>query len=99
MTGSELLKFRDRKLYLGEYFVALTIPKDEHPHVVPCASKVNPDGSYRLVFNVLYAKGDVSFAVEHGRRILAEHPTWKAGIYRAPFHGEGGSIFMAEINR
>jgi hypothetical protein len=77
------MKFRNKPLYHGEFFVALTIPATEHPHVVPCESKINPDGSFRLVFNVLYALGDLCFAREHAARILSEHPEWKAGIYRA----------------
>ncbi len=91
------MKFRNKPLYKGEYFLALTIPATEERDVIPCEAKVNPNGSYRFVFNTLYAHGDLCFAVEHGKRILGEHPTWTAAIYRAPFHGEGGSILMAEV--
>ena len=65
------MKFRNKPLYRGEFFVALTIPKDEERDIIPVDSKVNPDGSYRLVFNVLYAAGDLCFAREHGARTAA----------------------------
>ena len=77
------MKFRNKPLYRGEFFVALTIPKDEQWDVIPWDAKPNPDGSFRFVFNILYAAGDLCFAREHGQRILGEHPTWQAGIYRA----------------
>lgn len=90
------MKFRNQPLYKGEYFLALTIPPTE-PDVIPCTAKLNPDGSYRLVINVLYAAGDLCFARERASHILSEHPTWKAGLFRTPGLGETDSVFMAEL--
>lgn len=89
------MKFRNQPLYRGEYFVALTIPATEDALVIPCESTPNPDGTFRLVFNVLYAQGDICFAREHASRILAEHPTWTAGLYRSD--RDYGSIFQGEL--
>jgi hypothetical protein len=91
------MNFRKTPLYRGEYFVALTIPKDEDPLVVPCDCKVNADGSFRLVYSILYAYGDLNFAYERARLVLRKHPTWKAGLYRKPDRDDRDSSFQAEI--
>jgi hypothetical protein len=76
------MKFRNRFDYFGEFYLALTIPADENKDVIPCACKVNADGSYRLVYDILYSLRDIRFARELARGILADHPGWSAGLYR-----------------
>lgn len=88
------MKFRNLPTYRGEFYLALTIPATEDQDVVPCgAVKLHPSehSAFRLVFNILYALGDINFAQELARRILTEHPTWSAGLYR-----EGGLV--AEVS-
>lgn len=92
------MKFRKTPDYPGEIFLALTIPATEDPMMVPCACKVNADGSYRLVYETLYSMGDSEFACQLGRAVIADHPTWKAGLYRAPSnHGAHESVFLCEV--
>lgn len=86
------MKFRNNSMYRGEFFVAVTIPQDEDKNVLPVAAKPNPDGSFRLIYDVLYAQGDLVFARMHASRIVTEHPTWKAGLYRA-----NTGAFMADL--
>lgn len=93
------MKFRNHSGYRGEYFVALTIPATEDALMVPCESRVNADWSYRFVFNTLYAAGDLIYAGQHAARILAEHPTWEAGLYRVADNGNRESVFMSKIGR
>ena len=84
------MKFRNLPLYRGEFYLAVTIPATEDRDVIPCAAvklHPKPHSAYRLVFNVLYALGDINFAQERARTILREHPTWLAGLYR-----EGGLV-------
>ncbi len=76
-------QFRPIPGYRGEFFVVITIPANEDVNVVPCGAKRNADGSYRFVFNLLYVLGDLCYARSNAERVLAEYPTWDAGIYRA----------------
>lgn len=88
------MKFRNLPNYRGEFYVALTIPATEDRDVIPCdAVKLHesPHSAFRLVFNVLYALGDIDFAREHARSILREHPTWSAGLYRRRWVSGRGS--------
>jgi hypothetical protein len=88
------MKFRNLPNYRGEFYLAVTIPPSEDANVVPCnAVKLHPSpqSAWRLVFNVLYALGDINYAQELARSIMREHPTWSAGLYR-----EGGLV--AEVH-
>ncbi len=97
-TNRKVFNFRQVAGYRGELFVALMIPAGEDRNVVPCGCTVNANGSYRLVFNVLYAVGDIDFAKEHGRRVIADHPTWTAGVYRAHRHMDAALVAYCGVS-
>ena len=77
------MKFRKDLLYRGEFYVSATIPRTEDLLVVPCAAKRCASGlDWQYDIAVLYAAGDLCFAVDRAKGIMADHPGWAFDVRR-----------------
>lgn len=80
MVVSGIRRFRAG--YAPEIYVAYDIPANEDRDLVPCGAEGLSDSSWRFTVRIGYCWGDRTFAQQHIKAVLSDHPTWSAGLYR-----------------